>query len=87
FVDIGTELFALTAACARAQAMLKDAKSLEEKESLLQLVDCFAQQARLRVARHFDGLRRNADRAGYKLAQGVLAGRLGWLEDGIIARQ
>jgi len=86
FVDIGTELFALTAACSRAQAMLKDAKSLEEKESLLQLVDCFAQQARLRVARHFDGLRRNADRAGYKLAQGVLSGRLGWLEDGIVAR-
>jgi len=86
FVDIGTELFALTATCARAEAKLKEAKGLEEKESLLQLVECFCQQARLRIARHFAGLHHNADRAGYKLAQGVLSGRLGWLEDGIVAR-
>ncbi|MEQ2009042.1 MAG: acyl-CoA dehydrogenase family protein, partial [Limisphaerales bacterium] len=87
FVDIGTELFALTATCARAEAKLKAAKSLEEKESLLQLVECFCQQARLRIARHFDGLHHNADRAGYKLAQGVLSGRLGWLEEGIVAHK
>jgi len=86
FVDIGTELFALTATCARAEAKWKEAKSLEEKESLLQLVECFCQQSRLRIARHFAGLRHNADRAGYKLAQGVLSGRLGWLEEGIVVR-
>ncbi|MFA6546296.1 MAG: acyl-CoA dehydrogenase family protein [Limisphaerales bacterium] len=85
FVDIGTEIFALTATCARAEAKLKHAKSREEKESLLQLVECFCQQARLRIARHFDGLHHNADRAGYKLAQGVLSGQLGWLEDGIVS--
>jgi hypothetical protein len=87
FVDIGTELFALTATCARAEAQLKEAKSLEEKESLLQLVECFAQHSRLRISRHFAGLHHNADRAGYKLAQGVLSGRLGWLEDGIVAHK
>ena len=86
FVDIGTELFALTATCARAEAKLKEAKGLEERESLLQLVECFCQQSRLRIARHFAGLHHNADRAGYKLAQGVLSGRLGWLEEGIVAR-
>jgi hypothetical protein len=87
FVDIGTELFAITATCARAEAKLKETKSLEEQESLLQLVECFCQQARLRIARHFAGLRHNSDRAGYKLAQGVLAGRLGWLEEGIVAHK
>lgn len=87
FVDIGTELFALTATCARADAQLKEAKSLEERESLLQLVECFAQHSRLRISRHFAGLHHNADRAGYKVAQGVLARRFGWLEDGIVAHK
>ncbi len=87
FVDIGTEIFALTATCARAEAKLKEAKSLEEREALLQLAECFCQQARLRIARHFDGLHHNADRAGYKLAQGVLSGQLGWLEEGIVAHK
>ena len=84
FVDIGTELFAITATCSRAQDLLDRATTDEQRENLLQLVDCFCQLARLRIARHFDGLHHNADREGYRLAQQVLTGNLDWIENGIM---
>ena len=84
FVDIGTELFAITASCARAQSLLDRATTEEERDQVLPLVDCFCQLSRLRIARHFDGLHYNADRDGYRLAQQVLAGKLNWVEDGIV---
>ena len=76
FVDIGTELFALAAACARAQS-LGDA-------SAIGLADYFCRLARLRVESLFEGLHHNADRAGYKLAQEVLGGAYDWLGQGML---
>src|SRR3954466_7679977 len=48
FVDIGAEIFAIGATCARAQAMLKSG-STEENDALLKLVDYFCETARLRI--------------------------------------
>src|SRR6266699_3238135 len=85
FVDIGTELFAIAATCSRAQALLQPRADAEKRE-LLDLVDYFCRSARLRIERHFRGLRHNADRTGYRLAQEVLAGKHESVEQGIVGR-
>ena len=79
FVDVGTELFALVATSARVESMLARDGNPDE---LLPLLDYFCNSARLRIDRAFTGLRQNADRQGYRLAQDVLAGRLNWLHRG-----
>jgi hypothetical protein len=74
FVEIGTEIFAITATCLRAEALLKSDPASAENANLVQLLDYFCQASRLRIAEKFRGIRHNADRAGYRLAQQVLAG-------------
>jgi hypothetical protein len=73
FVDIGTELFAITATCLRAEQLIQSDTAGANKAELLPLADYFCQAARLRIEEQFRGVRRNTDRAGYKLAQQVLA--------------
>jgi Acyl-CoA dehydrogenase, C-terminal domain len=82
FVDIGTEIFAIATSCARAQSLLRTDE--QAKSDLLALVDYFCRTARLRIDWLFYSLRHNVDRRGYKLAQRVLSGELGWLESGIV---
>ena len=81
FVDIGTELFAMLASCARAQQMIDEGGT---GENVLAVVDYFCLTSSRRVEELFRALRRNADRKGYKLAQQVIEGRLEWLERGIV---
>ncbi|MHA3771558.1 acyl-CoA dehydrogenase family protein [Verrucomicrobiota bacterium sgz303538] len=76
FVDIGTELFAMGAACARAQSLAEP--------SAIALADYFCRTAELKIDRLFDEIHNNADRAGYKLAQRVLNGEYTWLENGMV---
>jgi alkylation response protein AidB-like acyl-CoA dehydrogenase len=76
-VDIGAELFAMTAACVRAQREPSD-------DSAVALADAFCWQARVRANRLFDELWRNADDTDRALARGVLDGRHTWLEEGIL---
>jgi alkylation response protein AidB-like acyl-CoA dehydrogenase len=76
-VDIGAELFAMTAACVRAQRDRADATALE-------LADAFCRQARVRAEQLFDQLWRNCDDSDRTLARGVLEGRYTWLEEGIL---
>src|SRR6185369_12130624 len=69
FVDIGAELFAIIASCARAQSMLdRNGKSSE----VVELVEYFCESARHKIDHLFRDLYNNADRDGYRLAQGVL---------------
>lgn len=67
--DIGSELFAMAATCSRAEAL---AGSDEDSAESQYLADYFCQTARLRVEEKFRELKRNADRAGYRLAQKLL---------------
>jgi hypothetical protein len=83
FVDIGTELFAMLASCARAQQLL-ETNGAAAPANLLPLVDYFCLTSTHRVEELFRSLTRNADRKGYKLAQEVLSGRMEWLESGIV---
>jgi alkylation response protein AidB-like acyl-CoA dehydrogenase len=83
FVDIGTELFAIAATCARAHHLCASG-TREENEALLKLVDYFCCSARLRIEQRFHGLSDNADRKGYRVAQQVLSSSNKFLEDGIL---
>jgi hypothetical protein len=80
-VDIGADLFAMTAACSRAQAMLWLQPS---EQSPLELADLFCGMARRRVRLAIRRLGANDDRQAYRVAQDVLSGRFEWLEEGIL---
>ena len=81
-VDIGAELFAMAASCARAEMLLAD--DPERGRSAQRLADAFCGQARMRVDVLFDELWTNSDDTDRKLAASVLAGDLTWLEEGVI---
>lgn len=81
-VDIGAELFAMAAACVRAQSLrvAGDPDGIAAEE----LADVFCRQARLRVERLFGALWANTDDADVDLTRGVLDGRYKWLEGGAL---
>jgi hypothetical protein len=81
-VDIGAELFAMSAACVRAEMIRTDEP--ERAEDVRQLADAFCQQARLRTEALFDRLWSNSDDTDRELARAVLAGRHTWLEEGVL---
>ena len=75
FVDIGAELFAISATCARAATLGGDTIGVAEY---------FCRNARLRIDQLFHDIHHNTDRMGYRVAQGVLKGECEWLEDGML---
>ena len=84
FVDIGAELFAMTAVCLRSKRLLGSAGSAGDTENLPGLVDCFCRDARLRIERRFKEVHHNTDRMSYQLAQKLLADKFAELETGIV---
>jgi alkylation response protein AidB-like acyl-CoA dehydrogenase len=80
-VDIGAELYAISAAAVYAQTLREEHP--ERGDEAVELADLFIRQARRRVSALFDDLFSNDDDANYKLAQQVLEGRHTWLEEGI----
>lgn len=81
-VDIGAELFAMTACCSRAEMLLKTAP--EKAAGAYELADAYCEQARVRVDEYFDQLWRNTDDADRALTRKVLAGDYLWLEAGVL---
>ncbi|MDQ3556995.1 MAG: acyl-CoA dehydrogenase family protein [Gemmatimonadota bacterium] len=80
FVDIGAELYAMSCACVRAQA-LRDG---EHGAEAVRMADVFCRRSRMTVRRLFAELWKNEDDATYRLAQEVLGGKHVWLEEGAI---
>lgn len=78
-VDIGAELFAMSAAIVRAQMLAEDGEP-----TATELADLFCRQARLRVDEHFTALWRNNADHNYRAAQQVMEGRYAWAEAGIM---
>lgn len=81
-VDIGAELFAMTACCSRAEMLLKT--SPDKAAGAYELADAYCEQARVRVDEYFDQLWRNTDDADQTLTRKVLAGDYEWLEVGVL---
>ncbi|GAB2627062.1 acyl-CoA dehydrogenase family protein [Streptomyces capparidis] len=85
-VDIGAELFAMSAACVRAEMLRRqpgDAGGEEPGRAAYELADLFCRQAMLRVDELFRRLWRNTDAADGRLVREVLEGRYTWLEEGV----
>jgi alkylation response protein AidB-like acyl-CoA dehydrogenase len=80
-VDIGAELYAISAAAVYAQTLREEHP--ERGDEAVELADLFIRQARRRVEALFGELFSNDDDANYALAQQVLEGRHTWLEEGI----
>jgi alkylation response protein AidB-like acyl-CoA dehydrogenase len=81
-VDIGAELFAMSAACVRAES--QRAANQTVGQQAYELAGAFCEQATLRVQALFDGLWTNTDDTDVQLSREVLDGRFSWLEDGIL---
>ncbi|MCT4354097.1 acyl-CoA dehydrogenase family protein [Streptomyces sp. Je 1-79] len=80
-VDIGAELFAMSAACVRAELMRSTGDHGREAHAL---ADAFCRQSRLRVEELFGRLWANTDDVDRRVVDGVLAGRFDWLEAGVV---
>ncbi|HKR69160.1 MAG TPA: acyl-CoA dehydrogenase family protein [Streptosporangiaceae bacterium] len=83
-VDIGAELFAISAVCVRAQMDGEVGAGTKRRAVARELADVFCVQARLRAEEKFSQLWSNTDATDSALAKHVLAGRYTWLEEGII---
>ena len=83
-VDIGAELFAMSAACVRAQLDATGGRGTGRGAAAPELAGLFCAQARLRTEELFGQLWTNTDTTDSALARRVLTGRYSWLEDGII---
>jgi hypothetical protein len=81
-VDIGAELFAISAAVVYAHTL--QAEQPERAAEATALADLFCRQARRRADALFGALFDNDDDAAYGLAQDVLGGRHAWVEDGVV---
>lgn len=84
-VDIGMEVFAITATLSYAQHVIENEK--RDAKSVLTMVDYFVAESKERVRENFRGLSHNNDRQGYKLSKTMLEGDLAWLEEGIVASE
>ncbi|MGW2814564.1 acyl-CoA dehydrogenase family protein [Streptomyces sp. NPDC001415] len=80
-VDIGAELFAMSAACVRAEHLRS---SGEHGREAVQLADTFCRQSRIRVEELFTRLWSNTDDLDRKIVDEVLAGSYTWLEEGVL---
>ncbi|MGR8007959.1 acyl-CoA dehydrogenase family protein [Streptomyces hypolithicus] len=80
-VDIGAELFAMSAACVRAELL----RTTEDYgREAYQLADVFCRQSRIRTEELFNRLWTNTDDLDHKVVKGVLSGTYTWLEEGIV---
>jgi alkylation response protein AidB-like acyl-CoA dehydrogenase len=78
-VDIGAELFAMTAACVKARKLEKEGNT-----EASMLADLFCRAAEVRIERLFADFYGRYDREMYRVAQQVMRGEYAWLEEGII---
>ncbi|NEB09638.1 acyl-CoA dehydrogenase [Streptomyces coelicoflavus] len=80
-VDIGAELFAMSAACVRAEHLRTKG---DHGREAYQLADAFCRQSRIRVEELFGRLWSNTDDLDRKVVKGVLGGAYEWLEQGVV---
>jgi alkylation response protein AidB-like acyl-CoA dehydrogenase len=75
-VDIGAELFAMSAVCVRAK--------MQGGKPNYELADAFCAQAKIRIEQLFTELWTNTDNQDMKIARQVLDGHHTWLEQGVL---
>jgi hypothetical protein len=80
-VEVGAELLAISAACARAQMLLMKDPS---NHGPVRMADVFSRHSRRKVKQLFGTVFSNDDDRTYKLAQSILKGEQTWLEEGMV---
>jgi alkylation response protein AidB-like acyl-CoA dehydrogenase len=80
-VEIGAELFVMTAVAVRAE-MLEKRGGMEK--GMYAVADAHCRRARRRISERFRVLFRNDDKVMYGIARRMLEGELAWLERGIV---
>lgn len=79
-VEIGADLFAMSASVAKAQMMVKKDPS---NRAPVELADLFCRQTTWRIQVRFEEIFGNEDDRAYKVAQDVVQKKHVWLEEGI----
>jgi len=81
-VDIGADLFAMSATGSRAQAMRRGRGA--DAARAAELADVFCRMTRRRIIQRFAAIRSNDDVRKYRTARRLLAGEHLWLERGLV---
>lgn len=79
-VDIGGDLFIMTAACVRAAKLVREEPG---DRTPLELAGAACKLARRRIRANFRAVFRNDDTGMYKVARGAMEDRYEWLEKGL----
>lgn len=79
-VDIGGDLFVMTASCVRAMKLVREDPA---DRTPYELADAACKLARRRITANFRAVFRNDDTDMYKVARGAMGDRYEWLEQGI----
>ena len=80
-MDIGTDLFVMSAACSYAISLTQETP---EDRTPLELAKHFCVLAQRRIKEKFDALTHNDDKQNNHLAKEVLEGHYKWLEEGVM---
>ncbi|HUP59300.1 MAG TPA: acyl-CoA dehydrogenase family protein [Thermoanaerobaculia bacterium] len=78
-VDIGTDLFAMSATISYATMLAK-----KGEKNALELADLFCREARTRIDQNFRTLFDNHDELAYKVVQKIMKGEYEWLEGQLV---
>src|SRR5581483_10133767 len=78
-VDIGTDLFAMSAAISYAAMLAK-----KGQKNAMELADVFCREARMRIENTFNCLFTDYDDAAYKLVQELMKGQYDWFEGQLV---
>jgi alkylation response protein AidB-like acyl-CoA dehydrogenase len=78
-VDIGTDLFAMSAAISYAAMLAK-----KGEKNALEIADLFCREARTRIDQNFRTLFDNPDELAYKVVQKLMKGDYEWLEGDLV---
>ncbi len=79
-VDIGCDLFVISASCVRAMKLLEENPA---NRTPLELANGACSLARRRIDDHFRKVFRNDDSEMYRLARNAMADRYAWVEEGL----
>jgi len=78
-VDIGTDLFAMSATISYAMMLAK-----KGDQNAMELADLFCREARTRIDQNFRTLFDNYDELAYKVVQDLMKGKYEWLEGKLV---
>ena len=80
FVQIGTELFIMSAACSYADSLQTNST---DGTNAVDLADYYCREAKIRIGKLFADIRSNNDKATLELNRSFMQGEFAWIEDEI----